>query len=114
VRTVWAVADIAAVPTLGGEGIPRALLEAAACARPVVASRVSGCSHFVRDGVEGFLAPPGDPQRLADALERLSRHSHLRREQGAAARQRFLAGYTTQAVGAAVREAYEALMRPLR
>lgn len=111
VRTVWATADIAAVPTLGGEGIPRALLEAAACARPIVASRVSGCSHFVRDGVEGFLAPPGDAGRLADALQRLVRDAELRRNLGAAARQRFLSGYTTEAVGAAIVEAYTGLTR---
>lgn len=109
VRTVWAAADIAAVPTLGGEGIPRALLEAAACARPIVASNVSGCRHFVREGVDGFLVPPGDPVQLADALQTLSTSKALRVEQGAAARERFLSGYTIQAVGDAVREAYQGL-----
>lgn len=111
VRTVWAVADIAAVPTLGGEGIPRALLEAAACARPIVASNVSGCRHFVREGVDGFLVEPGDAEQLADALERLRTNEALRVAQGIAARERFLSGYTIQAVGDAVREAYVGLTR---
>lgn len=114
VRTVWATADIAAVPTLGGEGVPRALIEAAACGRPIVASDVSGCSHFLRDGAEGFLVPPGDAQKLADALGRLYRDVKLRRRQGAAARERFMSGYTTQTVGAAVRKAYTALTRQCR
>lgn len=109
VRVVWAGADIAAVPTLGGEGIPRALLEAAACARPIVASDVPGCRHFVRDGVEGFLVAPGDPGQLADRLERLAADPALRARMGAAARERFLSGYTTEAVEAAVRQAYASL-----
>lgn len=109
VRTVWADADIAAVPTLGGEGIPRALLEAAACARPIVASDVSGCRHFVRDGVEGFLIAAGDPARLADRLERLVADPALRERMGIAARERFLSGYTTEAVEAALCEAYISL-----
>ena len=72
VRTGVARYGHCVVPTLGGEGVPRALLEAAACARPVVASDVSGCKHFLRDGIEGALVPPGDADRLADALDRLA------------------------------------------
>jgi glycosyltransferase involved in cell wall biosynthesis len=109
VRNVWREADIAVVPTLGGEGVPRAMLEAAACARPIVASDVSGCKHFLRDGVEGALVPPGDADRLAEALARLAADPELRRRQGAAARARLLAGYTTAAVQKAIRDAYAAM-----
>jgi glycosyltransferase involved in cell wall biosynthesis len=111
VRNVWREADIAAVPTLGGEGVPRAMLEAAACGRPIVASDVSGCNHFVRQGVEGALVPAGDAQALAAALERLAVDAELRRRQGDAARQRLLDGYTTEAVGRAIREAYRTIFR---
>ncbi len=111
VRNVWREADIAAVPTLGGEGVPRAMLEAAACGRPLVVSDVSGCSHFVRQGVEGALVPAGDAQALAEALERLAVDAELRRRQGDAARQRLVDGYTTEAVGRAIREAYRAMFR---
>ena len=111
VRSVWRQADIAVVPTLGGEGVPRAMLEAAACGRPLVASDVSGCNHFLRQGVEGALVPPGDAQALAKALERLAVDAELRRRQGDAARQRLLDGYTTEAVGRAIREAYRAMFR---
>ncbi len=109
VRNVWREADIAVVPTLGGEGIPRALLEAAACARPVVASDVSGCKHFLRDGIEGALVPAGEADRLADALARLAGDADLRHRQGAAARARLLAGYTAAAVQKAIRDAYVAM-----
>ena len=114
VRTVWRDTDIAVVPTLGGEGIPRSLLEAAASARPIVASDVSGCKHFLRDGIEGALVPPGDVNRLADALERLARAPPLRRRQGTAARERLLAGYTTAAVQSAIRDAYVAIFQRAR
>ena len=53
VREVWRQADIFVLPARGGEGMPRAMLEAAACARPLVVSSVPGSRHFVRDGVEG-------------------------------------------------------------
>ncbi len=110
VRKVWASADFSVVPTLGGEGMPRALLEAAACGRPVVASDVPGCRHFVRDGVEGFLVQPGNVQQLAAAIERLVADPVLRRRQGAAARSRLVDGYTEAHVQKALRETYAAML----
>jgi glycosyltransferase involved in cell wall biosynthesis len=109
VPSVWREADIAVVPTLGGEGVPRAMLEAAACARPLIVSDVPGCNHFVRQGVEGFIVPPADPEALAEALAKAARDPELRRRQGAAARARLLSGYTTAAVGRALRDAYRRL-----
>lgn len=109
VAAIWRQADIAMVPTLGGEGVPRAMLEAAASARPLIVSDVPGCNHFVRDGTEGFIVPPGDVEVLAEALAKAACDPELRRRQGAAARARFLAGYTTEAVARALRNAYRRL-----
>ena len=53
--------------------------------------------------------PPGDADRLADALARLAADPELRHRQGAAARTRLLAGYTTAAVQNAIRDAYAAM-----
>jgi colanic acid/amylovoran biosynthesis glycosyltransferase len=50
------------------EGIPVALMEALACALPVVATDISGISELVRSGQTGWLVPPEDPQALADAI----------------------------------------------
>jgi colanic acid/amylovoran biosynthesis glycosyltransferase len=50
------------------EGIPVALMEALACALPVVATDISGISELVRPGQTGWLVPPEDPQALAKAL----------------------------------------------
>lgn len=106
---VWAACDMAIVPTLGGDGMPRAMLEAAACCRPLIVSDVPGCRQFVRDGVEGLMVPPNDPHALARAISRLASNPRLRAEMGGAARQRVLAGYTTDAVRDAYRRVYAQL-----
>lgn len=68
------------------EGIPNALLEAMAAARPVVATAVGGTPEVVRDGETGWLVPPGSPAALADALEQALAHPDEARRRGAAAR----------------------------
>jgi glycosyltransferase involved in cell wall biosynthesis len=109
VAGAWAACDMAVVPGLGGDGMPRAMLEAAACGRPLIVSDVPGCRQFVRDGVEGLVVPPNDPDALARAIFRLASNPQLRTEMGAAARQRVLAGYTTDAVRDAYRRLYAEL-----
>ena len=109
VAAIWRDNAIFVLPSRGGEGLPRAMLEAAACARPLVVTDVPGCRHFVRDGIEGFVVPPDDPRALAEALDRLAGDPALRRSMGAAARRRLLEGYTEAAVMAGVTTTYEAL-----
>jgi glycosyltransferase involved in cell wall biosynthesis len=77
--------DIAVLPSYH-EGVPRFLLEAAACGLPLVATDIEGCRVVVRDGVNGFLVPVRDPYALADAIETLIRKPELRRQMGIASR----------------------------
>jgi glycosyltransferase involved in cell wall biosynthesis len=105
---VWRTADIAVVPTLGGEGMPRAMLEAGACGRALAVSDVPGCRHFVRHGVEGLVVAPGDPEALTSALGRLATDTRLRTRLGEAARRRVLEDYTDRAVQASIRRIYGA------
>jgi glycosyltransferase involved in cell wall biosynthesis len=109
VRDIWRRSDIFVLASRGGEGLPRALLEAAACGRPLVVTDVPGCRHFVRDGVEGLVVPPDDPAALAAALTRLATNRDLRLSMGAAARTRVLAGYTEAHLIATVQAVYRAL-----
>lgn len=110
VREVWREADIAVVPSRGGEGLPRALLEAAACGRPLIVTDVPGCRRFVRDGVEGLVVPPDDAAALADAIGRLAGDAALRRRMGRAARARLLDGFTEAHVRAAATALYAGLI----
>lgn len=67
---VYAQACVVCLPSYR-EGVPKTLLEAAACGRPIVASDVPGCREIVRDGENGLLVPPHNPRAVADALRRL-------------------------------------------
>lgn len=68
------------------EGVPTAVLEAMAAARPVVVADVGHVRTIVRDGVEGFLIRPGDIDALTDRLDRLLRDRALTRAMGLAGR----------------------------
>jgi glycosyltransferase involved in cell wall biosynthesis len=100
------------VPSRGGEGLPRALLEAAATGRPLIVSDVPGCRHFVRHEREGLIVPAGDAAALAAAIERLVTDRVLARRLGANARARLLDGFTERHVAEAVIAAYRRLLQP--
>jgi len=70
-------ADIVVLPSYA-EGTPRILLEAGACGKPLVATDIAGCRGVVEDGVNGFLVPPKNVERLAAALQRLVEDEGLR------------------------------------
>jgi len=67
---------------------PTVIMEAMACARPVVSTQLAGIPESVLDGVTGLLVPPGDWEALAGALDRLVRDSDLRTRFGEAGRAR--------------------------
>ena len=81
IREVWAAAHIAVLPSRR-EGLPKSLLEAAACGRAIVATDVPGCRVIARDGVNALLVPPDDPAALADAIDVLARDPVLRQTFG--------------------------------
>jgi glycosyltransferase involved in cell wall biosynthesis len=88
VRAVWARAAIALLPSSYGEGVPKALLEAASCARPIVASDMPGCREVVMPGETGLLVPAHDVGALGEAITRLAGDAALRRQMGEAGRRR--------------------------
>ncbi|MCH8877302.1 MAG: glycosyltransferase family 4 protein [Chloroflexi bacterium] len=65
-----------------GEGVPKALIEAAACGKPIVATDVPGCREVVRHEVNGLLVPARDPEALSNALARLVGDRDLRARMG--------------------------------
>jgi len=108
---VYQQCHVVALPTAYGEGVPTALLEAAACGKPLVASDIPGCRAVVQEGVTGLLVPPNDPQALADALERLALDVQLRSRMGDAARQLVLDQFTHERINAATLEVYRRILK---
>jgi glycosyltransferase involved in cell wall biosynthesis len=87
IEAVTQALDVAVMPSLR-EAQGLALLEAMAARRPVVASAVGGIPETVRDGANGLLVPPADPQALATAIVRLARDARLRDRLAASGRRR--------------------------
>ena len=94
VRTVWARAQIAVFPSTYGEGLPTALLEAAACGRPIIAADMPGCREIARHAETGLLVPPGDIAALAGAIAELAGDPPRREAMGQAGRELVLREFT--------------------
>lgn len=89
---------IVCLPSTYGEGIPRILIEAGACARPVISTNVPGCNEFVEDGQTGLLVAPNDDEALMNALERLYVDQELRLRLGKNARDKVEKSYSNESV----------------
>jgi glycosyltransferase involved in cell wall biosynthesis len=111
VRAVWRRAAIAVLPSTYGEGVPKALLEAAACARPIIASDVPGCREIVRPGETGLLVPPRDMQALAEAIVALARDPMRRKAMGRAARELVECEFGEDIVASETLAVYDAALR---
>lgn len=92
----WAETHAACFPTRGGEGLPRSLLEAAACGRALLVTDTPGCADFVRAADAGVVVPPESAALLSLALESLMDSADARQRFGAAARRHVLLNHTEQ------------------
>jgi glycosyltransferase involved in cell wall biosynthesis len=107
---VYAQASIVCFPSYYKEGVPKALLEAAASGRAIVTADVPGCREVVRDGINGLLVPPRDPRALAEALAKLAAEPVLRDEMGRQGRLIVEAEFSSEYVIQQSLELYNALM----
>lgn len=104
-------ASIVVLASTQGEGIPRALLEGAACGAPMVATDVPGCRQVIVPGVTGCLVPPAQPKQLAAALLGLLADESMRRRMGGAAREHVVAHFSDEVINAQTFEVYEVALR---
>ncbi len=81
-ENVYPKSHVVCLPTFYLEGLPKVLLEAAACGRPMIATDVPGCREIVDDGYNGLLVKPKDVDSLARAMRRLADNPNLRTAMG--------------------------------
>ncbi|HMD87892.1 MAG TPA: glycosyltransferase family 4 protein [Anaerolineaceae bacterium] len=91
------------------EGLPRSLIEASACGRPIVASDVPGCRQVVSEGENGLLVPVRDAEALANAVQRLIADAPLREKMGRRGREIVEAEYSTERIVSETMEVYKKL-----
>jgi glycosyltransferase involved in cell wall biosynthesis len=94
---VLAGAHVACLPSYR-EGLPKSLLEAAACGLPLIATDVPGCREIAVHDKTALLVPPRDAPALAEAMMRLASDTELRRRLGAAARERVCEHFSTERI----------------
>ncbi|MEX2030816.1 MAG: glycosyltransferase [Anaerolineales bacterium] len=106
---VLSQASIVVLPTRYGEGVPQSLIEASAMEIPIVATDIPGCRQVVEPGVNGILVPPGNPDRLAEALLRLLKDPAERRRLGSRGRSVVARKFGVETILASYREIYREL-----
>ncbi|PJH75067.1 MAG: glycosyltransferase family 1 protein [Anaerolineae bacterium CG_4_9_14_0_8_um_filter_58_9] len=104
----YAKAHIVCLPSYR-EGLPKTLIEAAACGRPIIASDVPGCREVVRLGENGLLVPSHDPFALADAIRLLIKNPTLRQEMGTRGRDIAVKEFPTAQIIAQTLAVYQSL-----
>jgi glycosyltransferase involved in cell wall biosynthesis len=108
-----ALATIVVLPSYR-EGLPKVLLEAAACGKPLVAADVPGCRDIVTPGVNGILVPARDPATLAKAIDSLIRDSSLRMAMGVAGREAVVRGFSVERIAGQTVDLYRELLNETR
>jgi glycosyltransferase involved in cell wall biosynthesis len=111
IEAIWRHSHIAVFPSYYREGIPRSLLEAAACGRPIITTDMPGCREIVRNEVNGILVMPKDPSQLAAAITRLARDKACRERMGTAGRRIVEAEFGEDRVVAQTMDLYRRLMQ---
>jgi glycosyltransferase involved in cell wall biosynthesis len=85
--SIFANTHVVCLPSYYREGVPKVLIEAAACERPIVTTNMPGCREIVHDGRNGRLVPPKDPEALAEELQKVILSPERRAEMGRYGRQ---------------------------
>ena len=107
---LYADSTVFCLPSWYREGVPRVLLEAAACGRPAIAADIPGARRAIEDGSTGVLIEPQNPRALANAILDLFRNCEKAASMGAAAHRR---ANDTFSVDAVVQETLDLYRRAL-
>jgi len=116
VRKAYRSSDCVVLPTYYREGVPKSLLEAAAMGKPIIATRVNGCTEAVKQGVNGLLCEVRNAESLAAAMLQMAGMDEEQRAQmGARGRERVEAGFgETRIIHAYLEAAGQLTQSPVR
>ena len=103
-------AHVVCLPSFYGEGVPKVLIEAASCGRPIVTTDTPGCREIVREGENGFLIPPRDIPALAGAIQRLIDDPSLRKKMGERGREMAIRDFSLKRVVSETMGLYKELL----
>jgi glycosyltransferase involved in cell wall biosynthesis len=109
IREVWARAHFAVLASRR-EGLPKSLLEAAACGRAMVATDAPGCREIAIQGETALTAPVDDARAFADAMAKLAADPELRKRFGANARRLAESRFSAEAIGQETVALYDTLI----
>jgi glycosyltransferase involved in cell wall biosynthesis len=105
ISSLWKRCHFAILPS-HREGLPGSLMEAAACARAMIATDAPGCREIVFDDRTGLLVPIEDPQALAQAIVKLATSPDLRARYGKAARELVVSKLSVKIIGGQIVRLY--------
>lgn len=106
---VLACSHIVCLPSYYGEGVPKVLIEAASCARPIVTTNTPGCREIVRDGINGILIPTRNVEAITVAVSRLIASPELRVRMGEKGREMVESEFSVEKVNAETLRVYKGL-----
>jgi glycosyltransferase involved in cell wall biosynthesis len=109
IREVWARAHFAVLASRR-EGLPKSLLEAAACGRAMVATDAPGCREIAIEGKTALTVPVDDAAALADAMAKLAGDAAMRQRFGANARALVESKFSAEAIGREIVALYNSLI----
>lgn len=87
IKSIFQKADIVVLPSYYGEGLPKVLIEAAACGRAIITTNMPGCKDTIIENKTGLFCEVKDPKSLAESIERLIQDNELRNSMGKAGRE---------------------------
>jgi len=109
IGSVWAQAHVGILPSRR-EGLPKSLLEAAACGRALIATDVPGCREIARRDINALLVPVDDAEALANAIERLMNDTALRHRFAAESRRMAVEEFSSARIGQEIVALYQKLL----
>ncbi|RDV05111.1 glycosyltransferase family 4 protein [Undibacter mobilis] len=107
--SVWEQAHVGALPSRR-EGLPKSLLEAAACGRALIATDVPGCREIARQNINALLVPVDAAAALADAVETLMKDDDLRHRFAAESRRITVEEFSSARIGREIVALYRKLL----